>query len=402
MTGPPTYLNALTRDPTTALWWGAVALRAILLSFAVGAVTMHSDDYQRPWLAWTVLGTMSVWTLLTSIAYTRGSWRRAWLVVLDVVLASALMLTSPLLLTEQMYAEQAPLITTVWVGAMPVIAGIRFGPAGGVLAGGYLAVGTGFAQMRVDLDVVRDGVLLVASGLVVGLAAEALRRAAVALSEAERAEAARAERERIARSIHDSVLQVLARVRKRGADVGGEAAELGELAGEQEIALRSLIGTSTELGRGRGERGSDDLGARLRMLATSTVRISAPACEVTLPDHVVDELEAAVREALTNTAKHAGSDIGSWVLVEDLGSEVVVSVRDNGQGIETGRLERAEEEGRLGVARSIKGRVHELGGTVTLDTAPGTGTEWELRVPRDRPSRQERAELNRSGKGAQV
>ena len=45
-----------------------------------------------------------------------------------------------------------------------------------------------------------------------------------------------------ARDIHDSVLQVLAMVQRRGAEAGGAAAELGRLAGQQEAALRSLIG----------------------------------------------------------------------------------------------------------------------------------------------------------------
>ncbi|MDV6011002.1 MacS family sensor histidine kinase [Haloechinothrix sp. LS1_15] len=381
--------HALASDPTTALWWGAIALRVILLGFAVGAVTVHSDDYQRPWLAWAVLAAMCVWTLLTGIAYSRRRWRWGWLVILDVLVVSGLMLTSPLVLTDEMYAAFAPLITTVWVGAAPVIAAIRFGPVAGVLAGGYLAVATGFAQTRLDLDVVRDGVLLVASGLVVGLAATALRSASAALREALRTEAAQAERERLARSIHDSVLQVLARVRKRGSEVGGEAAELAAMAGEQEIALRALIGTNPEAG---AEEGTADLSSHLRVLATSKVQVSAPAEEVPLPAGVAAEFAAAVREALTNTERHAGAGARAWVLVEDLGDEVVVSVRDDGPGIEPGRLARAEAEGRLGVARSIKGRLAELGGCATLETGPGAGTEWELRVPRDRPSRQHKFE----------
>jgi signal transduction histidine kinase len=70
------------------------------------------------------------------------------------------------------------------------------------------------------------------------------------------------------------------------------------------------------------------------------------------------------------------------VLVEDLGMEVVVSVRDDGSGIPAGRIEAAAAEGRLGIAKSIRGRVSDLGGTITLETAPNSGTEWEVRVPR--------------------
>jgi signal transduction histidine kinase len=59
-----------------------------------------------------------------------------------------------------------------------------------------------------------------------------------------------------------------------------------------------------------------------------------------------------------------------------------VSVRDDGPGIPAGRLEEARQEGRLGVAWSIRARVADLGGTVCVESAPGQGTEVELRVPR--------------------
>ena len=39
-------------------------------------------------------------------------------------------------------------------------------------------------------------------------------------------------------------------------------------------------------------------------------------------------------------------------------------------------------EGRMGIARSIRGRVADLGGTIELESSPGTGVEWELRLPR--------------------
>ncbi len=83
-----------------------------------------------------------------------------------------------------------------------------------------------------------------------------------------------------------------------------------------------------------------------------------------LPAAVAGELESVVREALTNVAKHAGADARAWVLLEDLGDEVVVSVRDDGVGIAPQRLDDAEREGRMGIARSMRGRVADLGGTI--------------------------------------
>ena len=92
------------------------------------------------------------------------------------------------------------------------------------------------------------------------------------------------------------------------------------------------------------------------------------------------ELAAAVQACVDNVRQHAGGP--AWVLVEDEPDAVTVSVRDDGPGLEPDRLAQAEREGRLGVARSVKGRVADLGGTVRVDSAPGQGTEVELRVPR--------------------
>jgi signal transduction histidine kinase len=366
------------RDPAAPLWLGTVALRVVTLLFAVGAVVINARAYANPELAWSVLAVMTLWTAASSVVYAREALRWRWFVVLDVLLTCGLMLTSWLILSDAQYTLNDPLITTVWAAVPPLAAGARFGVAGGAIGGLAVAVSTGVARQEFDLDVARDGVLLIASAMLIGMAATTARRSAAALGRALRTEAATAERERLARSIHDSVLQVLARVRRRGAELGGEAGELAELAGEQEIALRALVSTGPN-----GPDGEDDTDLRsaLQLLATSKVQVATPAGEVRLPAETTAELAAAVREALSNVDKHAPG-AQAWVLLEDLGGEVVVTVRDDGPGIPEGQLERAEAEGHLGVAKSIRGRVRELGGTITLDTAPGTGTEWEFRVPR--------------------
>lgn len=62
-------------------------------------------------------------------------------------------------------------------------------------------------------------------------------------------------------------------------------------------------------------------------------------------------------------------------------------MRDDGPGIPSGRLAEAAATGRMGVAGSIVARLAELGGVASLSTGPDTGTEWELRVPREPGSR---------------
>ncbi len=106
-----------------------------------------------------------------------------------------------------------------------------------------------------------------------------------------------------------------------------------------------------------------------------------PGGPVELPAPVVSELVAVVGACLDNVARHVGDGAPAWVLLEDLGDQVSVSVRDEGDGIPEGRLSAARSEGRLGVSESIEGRIRDLGGTASLNTG-SFGTEWELVVPR--------------------
>ncbi len=371
-----------TRDPLTPWWRAAVVLRVLTYGFAVGATAVYDAQYARPALGWVVIAVLGAWTLVSGWCYLRENSRWFWLTVLDLAVGCALMFSSRLVFTHQELAGSAPipLLTTVWVSGVVAAGAIRTGPVGGAVFGAVLA-GVNYATHGiVDVDLSRDAVLLIVTGLVIGMASVTARRSAEQLAHALRSEAATAERERLARSIHDSVLQVLARVQRRGAELGGEAAELARLAGEQEVALRALVAAAAPESTPDGEV---DLRAHLQILATPKVSIAAPGTRVMLPTGLATELAAVVREALSNVARHAGPEAHAWVLVEDLSDEIVVSVRDDGPGIPAGRLVAAAAAGRLGVAESIRGRVTDLGGTADLDTGPD-GTEWEFRVPSGR------------------
>lgn len=366
-------------DPTLPLWRAAVLLRVLTLFFAAGVVLIYLDDYARPWLALVAIGAMACWTVVIAVRYLRPNDRLLGFAVLDLAVCCALMcLSRPVLTPTQLTVEIVPLITTIWVTGVVAAGAVCAGPAGGAVFGAVVAAFNYGVRGYLDIDLTRDMMLLVGVGLVLGFAASSSRRSAARLEAALRAEAATAERERLARTIHDGVLQVLARVRQRGAEQDGEAGELARLAGEQEIALRTLV-TSAVVST---QDGTADLAGRLRLLSSGRTEVSVPATPVRLPLTVAGELEAVVREALTNVARHAGPDARAWVLLEDLGGEIVLSVRDDGVGIAPERIGEAEREGRLGIARCMRGRVTDLGGTLELESAPGAGVEWELRVPR--------------------
>lgn len=371
------------QDPTLPFWRAAVTLRILTLLFALGVIYYHQPAYARPRLGLVMGGVMILWTAVVSFRYWRPAGRSLLaFTIVDLAICCAVMISSRWVLTSlQLEGQPAPLVPTIWVTGVVAAGALCAGATVGAVFGGVVAAFNYGVRGYFDIDLTRDMILLVGIGFALGLAASSLResrRSAERLAEALRVEAATAERERLARSIHDGVLQVLARVRRRGIEVGGEAAELAKLAGEQEIALRALVSSAPAATEG----GMADLGARLKVLETERVSVSAPATPVMVGVHVATELTAAVREALANVEKHAGDTAKAWVLLEDLGSEIVVSVRDDGVGIAPGRMAAAEMEGRMGIAGSLRGRIAELGGTATLETAPGEGVEWELRMTR--------------------
>jgi signal transduction histidine kinase len=102
----------------------------------------------------------------------------------------------------------------------------------------------------------------------------------------------------------------------------------------------------------------------------------------TAGDCPVDDAVAAVvlaaREAMANAAKFAGVDVID-VYAEATGDEVAVFVRDRGIGFDRD----AVPADRRGLVESIERRVRRAGGRATVVSAPGSGTEIELRVPRE-------------------
>jgi signal transduction histidine kinase len=369
-------------DIMTPLWRGAVVLRVIMAAFAIAAIIVHHDGFARPGFGWAVLAGIAVWTVLICLAYSYDVTRRIHVIVIDLLVTLALMGSSALVLSPEQLTEvthRTPLLTTVWASGPVVAVAVHAGRVAGALFGLAVSVVDIWLRGSFTIDLARDTLLLVGTGFVLGLAATAARRATEQLRRSARAEAATAERERLARSIHDSVVQVLARVRARGGQLDGEAGELARLAGEQEMALRCLFSA-----RAPGTTGEQDLAGALQLLAGPRVEISVPATAVPLPAADVEELVALAREALANTARHGGPEAKSWILVEDLGEEVALTIRDDGPGVDDGQLADAESAGRMGVSRSIRGRVADLGGTLTLGTGPGRGTEWKVRLARVR------------------
>jgi len=365
------------------MWRALAVFRLAALAYAGTLVTWKWRDYAHPPLGWLVLAVMIAWTAVAILAYAKPALRRWPLLGADLGVVLASLLASRYVVGKEGFDAGIPTIPVTWHAA-PVLAwavcgGRRRGVVAAVLVGGCeVAVR---AQTK-QFSTLTGTFLLLVAAVTVGHVARLAVQSQERLQEAVRLEAANRERERLARGIHDSVLQVLALVQKRGLELGGEAAELGRLAGEQEAALRTLVTSGPLPPAWVAASGPVDLRAALARYASPDVTVAAPAGPVLLPRGAAEALLAAVAAALDNVRRHAGPQARAWLLVEDEPAAVTVTVRDDGPGVPAGRLAQAVAEGRLGVAQSIRGRIVELGGSVTITSAPGQGTEIELRAPR--------------------
>jgi signal transduction histidine kinase len=324
---------------------------------------------------------MAGWTILTVAAYSRPSGRQPWLIVTDVVVSVGLILSTRLIDTPLRINGGAPTIPGIWSCSAVLACAVAGGPWFG-LAGALALSAADLAERDAFLpqSTFTNTVLVLIAGGVGGYVVKLALQTEAAVDRAARAEAAVAERERIARGIHDSVLQVLALVSSRGRMLGGEAAELGMLASEQESALRALVsGAWTEPDI---ETGQIDVRALIEPLANGRITVACPATPVLLPAATARAVGGAARAAVDNICRHAGDGAHGWVLVEDEGAAIRVSVRDDGPGFANGRLDDAAAAGRLGVSQSIIGRMRDVGGTASVTSALGQGTEVDVRVAR--------------------
>jgi signal transduction histidine kinase len=212
-------------------------LRVVVLLNAVGIYLVHHDSYDHPVVGAVVIAGLAVWTAFVVWAYGAAERRTPWLLVPDLVVAVAAIGISP-------YVKGAGLNATVpgfWVMGVVLAWAVLWRWVGGLTAA--IAVSVVDLSIRDDFTQKAYGniFLLVLGGAIVGFLSELLQQMAAQRDRAERAAAAAEERQRLARVVHDGVLQALALVQRRAPELGGDGPELGRLAGEQEVRLRGLV-----------------------------------------------------------------------------------------------------------------------------------------------------------------
>ena len=246
---------------------------------------------------------------------------------------------------------------------------LRIAAGSGLVLVAFIAFALTSGQIGAARDVVLAGLLGIA-GLALVIGPWMVRL--VGDLGAERAERVRSqERADMAAHLHDSVLQTLALI-QRNADDG---ATVARLARAQERDLRSWLysGESTD---------DTTLAGALREMAARVEDEHGIVVDVVavgdLPMHEsVRPIVHATGEAVTNAAKHAGTARVD-VYAEVLDDAVEVFVRDRGAGFDAASV----PEDRYGVRHSIIDRMTRHGGTASVDSVPGDGTNVRLRMPR--------------------
>ncbi|MDB1089901.1 DUF5931 domain-containing protein [Streptomyces sp. ACA25] len=371
------------------LWRALTGFRILTLCYVLGLFVLSYGDYGRPLVGVGYLAVLTVWTVSTLRKVTSAEHCTPRFLAGDLVLAVVGILLSPV---ADPHREVGPTLPSIWVAGAVLAFAVKAGWRWAAAASGVVGLANLVENNGLSRSTVHNVVLVCVASVTIGYVVEVARASERALARAMSMEAATRERERLARDIHDGVLQVLAMVQRRGGALGGEAAELGRLAGEQETALRTLINggrvPAQPLGGGAEPEEPARLDLRALLAARSRGRVSfaGPGGPVLLPAPVARELDAAVAAALDNVRRHAGGGDGggprAWILLEDEPDAVLITVRDEGPGIPAGRLAAAEAEGRMGVSLSIRGRLRELGGSAEWVSVPGQGTEVELRMPK--------------------
>jgi two-component system nitrate/nitrite sensor histidine kinase NarX len=206
------------------------------------------------------------------------------------------------------------------------------------------------------------------------------------LHEAEEQWTIHAERDRIARELHDSLAQVLGAIHLRLRALEGRATdeasdalagELSEIADTADEAYRDV--REAILGLRETVRADDGLEGSLREYLRKYTRQTGIAATVTcegdtrraLTPRSEVQLLRVVQEALANTRKHSGARKVA-IRIECDGPRATVTIEDDGRGFDPARVA-SSMEGGFGLA-SMRERVELIGGTIDVHTAPGNGT----------------------------
>jgi len=205
------------------------------------------------------------------------------------------------------------------------------------------------------------------------------------------------ERDRIARELHDSLAQVLGviHMRLRGLEsrllttgvqgVGDELTELAEVADEAYRDVReAILGLRETISADGGLEATlrEYLAKYSRQTGIQAVLVTDGAGAGRLPPSAEVQLLRVIQEALTNVRKHAHATHAT-VRFERAGGVARIVVEDDGVGFDPAAPGKSVDGG-FGMS-TMRERVEQVGGSLSVDAAPGRGTRIEVKLHTDEP-----------------
>ena len=193
------------------------------------------------------------------------------------------------------------------------------------------------------------------------------------------------DRDRIARDMHDHVIQRLfatgltvQSVQTRLTDAE-QAARLGDVVGDLDETIRQIRRSIFEL---RGPIAAGTASARTRLFAVIAelssmlgfdpeARLSGPI-DAMVTEPVIDDLVGVLREALTNVARHAHASAVEVDIIAT-GADLILEVADNGVGLP----EAGPQSGLL----NMRQRAERHGGSLALTAPAAKGTHLRWTIP---------------------
>jgi len=233
------------------------------------------------------------------------------------------------------------------------------------------------------------------------LAAEELRRTRAELARSQHDAGVLAERERLAREIHDTLAQgfssivLMGRSAEKALDAGDNAAARDRLRTVRETAASNLAEARNFVrGLGSPELDESELADTLRRLCTKTeaeasargatlrCRFELQGTPVPLPNPYRTTLLRAAQSSLANVWAHAQAGT-AVVTLSFLDAEVTMDVFDDGAGFdpEAAAAAATRDDGTGVGLKSLRERLAALNGTLDVESAPGEGTVVAIRLP---------------------
>jgi signal transduction histidine kinase len=239
----------------------------------------------------------------------------------------------------------------------------------------YLTDKIGWSEFTND-DVALVEVLALAAGIAIENARLHQQTQVVAVYE---------DRDRLARDLHDTVIQRLFGVGLTLQSMAGRAPRdmsvgLGEAVAEIDRVIDRIRATIYQLGMGGEDRGLRDHVVSLVRELSSVVGFDVEVgfdgpVDTAISAQVVEHLMATIRESLTNIGRHAHAT-QARVAIKVENGRCRLTVVDNGGGFDDSKL----REGGLGLT-NLRARAEKLDGTFEMENAQGGGTLLTWQVP---------------------